>query len=1448
MNNSTLSCLPIGKQSAQNNAYRFMMRIMSIFILVLFSFMSNYAWAQSGAATIISDQVDYAPGTTATLTGSGFQPGETVVLQVLHYDGTSDGGEDHQPWEVNVDENGNFTATWHVCEDDCVGSTLRATADGQSSGLHAECFFTDAIDWTIALPTTTLCPGKKVTLKFTATSTGSTQVGCIRVDIPTGYISPANPTIISSSGFNWNISIITVSGTPTISVQANTSGDRISGSSNNQVVFSIDVIAPSSGSSTWLSKARTAINCSGGGANPTANPTTAVLDNNAPVPNVVALPNATGECSVTVSTAPTATDDCVGSITGTTSDALTYTNQGTYTINWNYDDGNGNISHQSQTVIVKDITAPVVPTLADVTGECEATVTAPTTTDNCAGTVTGTTSDALSYSTQGTHVIHWTFDDDNGNVSHADQNVVIDDVTAPVVPTLADVTGECEATVTVPITTDNCLGAVTGTTSDALSYSTQGTHVIHWTFDDGNGNVSHADQNVVIDDITAPVVPTLADVTGECSATASTAPTTTDNCAGTVTGTTSDALSYSTQGTHVIHWTFDDGNGNVSHADQNVVIDDITAPVVPTLADVTGECEATVTAPTTTDNCAGTVTGTTSDALSYSTQGTHVIHWTFDDGNGNVSHADQNVVIDDITAPVVPTLADVTGECEATASTATTTDNCVGAVTGTTSDALSYSTQGTHVIHWTFDDGNGNVSHADQNVVIDDITAPVVPTLADVTGECEATVTAPTTTDNCAGTVTGTTSDALSYSTQGTHVIHWTFDDGNGNVSHADQNVVIDDITAPVVPTLADVTGECEATASTATTTDNCAGTVTGTTSDALSYSTQGTHVIHWTFDDGNGNVSHADQNVVIDDITAPVVPTLADVTGECEATVTAPTTTDNCAGTVTGTTSDALSYSTQGTHVIHWTFDDGNGNVSHADQNVVIDDITAPVVPTLADVTGECEATASTATTTDNCAGTVTGTTSDALSYSTQGTHVIHWTFDDGNGNSTSANQNVIVHDVTEPAITSLPNIYLSACTNTATWSVPSFNDNCTGATIAQTAGPASGSAFDNGTTTIITYTVTDIGGNQKSCSFTITRAPAFVASSSSTAILCNGGNSTITISATGGTAPYTGTGLFTNGAGSYSYTVTDANGCTSTTTGTITQPTALTATCNLSNTDLYYGYTGDQTTVFSVKPSGGTGPYTVVITMNRALKCNQINDAGDENWIGSAGVNTIGTSCPLYPDSTHGPSPVSTKTITAAGDSAYVKLTLLADANITAIITDANGCVTTCTKHIHADDVRCFGGKSGVVKVTLCHKTGSAKNPCVTICVDEDAVAEHLAHGDFLGKCTADCLPPASVSSTAASITYTGTKIVDPTTEKLNVKILPNPATSVFTLVMQSNSNEPVEIVVADMYGKKLYQIKGSITDTYKFGNNFASGMYIVRVMQGLKTQTVKVIKTKG
>jgi hypothetical protein len=120
--------------------------------------------------------------------------------------------------------------------------------------------------------------------------------------------------------------------------------------------------------------------------------------------------------------------------------------------------------------------------------------------------------------------------------------------------------------------------------------------------------------------------------------------------------------------------------------------------------------------------------------------------------------------------------------------------------------------------------------------------------------------------------------------------------------------------------------------------------------------------------------------------------------------------------------------------------------------------------------------------------------------------------------------------------------------------------------------------------------FTVTDAHGCLATTTGTITEPDAVEASSSNTAILCNGGSSIVTVSASGGTEPYSGTGTFSRPAGTYSFTVTDANSCTATTTGSIRQPTALTLGLVAGCVDVG---NGSITATFG----GGTGPYQVKI-----------------------------------------------------------------------------------------------------------------------------------------------------------------------------------------------------------------------------------------------------------
>ena len=85
--------------------------------------------------------------------------------------------------------------------------------------------------------------------------------------------------------------------------------------------------------------------------------------------------------------------------------------------------------------------------------------------------------------------------------------------------------------------------------------------------------------------------------------------------------------------------------------------------------------------------------------------------------------------------------------------------------------------------------------------------------------------------------------------------------------------------------------------------------------------------------------------------------------------------------------------------------------------------------------------------------------------------------------------------------------------------------------------------------------YTI--VVNDTKTCgataSVTLTESSALVASETHTTIPCSLGATSVTITAVGGNAPYLGTGTFSQFAGTTTYTVTDANNCTSSVTAIV-------------------------------------------------------------------------------------------------------------------------------------------------------------------------------------------------------------------------------------------------------------------------------------------------------
>ncbi len=94
------------------------------------------------AAQVTTDRLDYPPGDTVWITGSGFSGGESVTVQVTHVDTLVTGGVGHNPWTVKAN-GGAFTTYWVVPYDDNGGESLKVTATGKISGRVAFAYFMD---------------------------------------------------------------------------------------------------------------------------------------------------------------------------------------------------------------------------------------------------------------------------------------------------------------------------------------------------------------------------------------------------------------------------------------------------------------------------------------------------------------------------------------------------------------------------------------------------------------------------------------------------------------------------------------------------------------------------------------------------------------------------------------------------------------------------------------------------------------------------------------------------------------------------------------------------------------------------------------------------------------------------------------------------------------------------------------------------------------------------------------------------------------------------------------------------------------------------------------------------------------------------------------------------------------------------------------------------------
>lgn len=226
-----------------------------------------------------------------------------------------------------------------------------------------------------------------------------------------------------------------------------------------------------------------------------------------------------------------------------------------------------------------------------------------------------------------------------------------------------------------------------------------------------------------------------------------------------------------------------------------------------------------------------------------------------------------------------------------------------------------------------------------------------------------------------------------------------------------------------------------------------------------------------------------------------------------------------------------------------------------------------------------------------------------------------------------------------------------------------------------------------------------------------------------------------------------------------------------------------------------LYFGYLPEQCVSITASVINGTPPYSYQWTLNRPLLYDVITADGDESISG-----------------------VNSQTVT---------ICLLDTATLCVTVTDANGCTFTDCVTIFASDVRCFAGNSDNAKVAVCHDGHK-------ICVSENAVAAHLAHGDYVGPCV-------------ASRANVGVVEIEQSL-KPGFTVYPNPNIGDLIVTMGLPGDETKDAII------QIINVNGQIIKDVKVNNqhklNFSikeTGIYFIKLITNKQvyTRTVTVIR---
>jgi hypothetical protein len=608
----------------------------------------------------------------------------------------------------------------------------------------------------------------------------------------------------------------------------------------------------------------------------------------------------------------------------------------------------------------------------------------------------------------------------------------------------------------------------------------------------------------------------------------------TDNC-GTVNlvSVSPSSFNCSNIGTNTVTLTINDGNGNTSTCTGVVTINDVTAPtaICQNITLPLNGTSATVTPANInngcTDNC-GTVNlvSATPSSFNCSNLGANNVTLAINDGRGNTASCVSVVTITDTTRPSITCPSNISastnvGSCVATGvalGNALSTDNCTGSP-GTSNNGLASYPVGVTNVTWTATDGSGNNRTCVQTVTVSDLINPTAvcqnrTVILNTSGN--GTILASQinngSSDNCGIATLSLSTSSFTCANVGTNTVTLTVTDVNGRTATCTATVTVQDNTAPLAlcqPRTINLNASGIATITPAMvnngSTDACGIGTLSLNKTSFNCSERGVNTLTLTVTDINGNSNTCNSNVTVVDAMLPTTicqPFTVALNSSGNAGILVANvdggSTDNCGIATRSISPSTFTCANIGSNPVTLTVTDVAGNTNtciaavNVTENTAPDAVCQPSADLYLDATGNVTPTTAliNAGSADNCG--IASFTFSPPSYdcsATGGSTTLTMIVTDIAGNFASCTSNVTIIDSIGPnAVCQNVNLPLNA-SGTATLSASSVDNNSTdncgtsGLNLSQTNFTCAHLGANT-----VTLTVSDINGNDRSCTATVT------------------------------------------------------------------------------------------------------------------------------------------------------------------------------------------------------------------------------------------------------------------------------------------------------------------------------------------------------------------------